>query len=191
MIEDFVLINTTQSRIPPHDPSNSSARYQNNSVLEETMIAAYKEEIRNSSKYTQNPVDLTAIAFKQINQAYVSAFSTLQFEYVRANYDGLRKQMLSLLIQEEYDEDGDRSRPTDYAFDYANNILNDLMIIYKRDIPKVALTVSETGGLRIQWRDCKRQRELRLIIPSNKNDLSYIYLQEDNYYNIFRSPNFS
>lgn len=92
------------------------------------------------------------------------------------------ERLIELLHEDEIDERGLPLRPTNHAFDQAWRLLVETSAILKGRLSDASVSVDESGGIRVEWREGARQ--VRLIIASSKIGRNYIYRQNGKSFSI-------
>lgn len=83
------------------------------------------------------------------------------------------------------DEEDDRQKPTDYAFERTTKLLERAAFLRDGDIPRGAVTTMGDGGVRIYWNGLRRK--LRLVIAPEVGGNEYIYHSQGADYDVERT----
>lgn len=88
---------------------------------------------------------------------------------------GLRAvlERLAALQEEEEVDDYGISRPTDYAYDTACDLVVGAASHLGGRFPRGSASTDSEGGIRVEW--IHREREVRLIVPAHEGGRMYVY----------------
>jgi len=163
-----------------HQDTTPTSEFFNSRELK---IANYQRERGNEwAVKAFKPKAALAMETWALSQAVEDSFLLAQ-RASSSNFIDSSKELLAiisrlskLLKEDEFDEDGERNRPTSVAFNKAYNLICGVSSLLP-NLPKPSIGVEPLGGLRFKWRH--ENRQLRLIIPGVSTGPSYIYMQQD------------
>lgn len=96
-------------------------------------------------------------------------------------------RLIDLLQEPERDEDGERTRPTDYAFNHTHKLINSAISLLKGvDIQRGMVFTTSEGGIKVEW--SIGDKELRLRVAEGGEGLTYLYKEVKGVPGLFRNP---
>lgn len=148
-------------------------------LAENIRRVAVKEELLNKNERTnlENKHDL-----EQINRLF-EALASSQQPYQNAFVPETEPESSSILTIERLselpyiEEDDDYTRPTQYAFSSANQLIIQTRDILHGVLPDAFLMTTEKGGVEFYWK--KQNLSLKLTVASSPIGTDYIYIRED------------